>query len=147
MRPDGPGTYVLVTQLPRSERICIGRLGRFQFPAGFYTYIGSARGPGGVAARVRRHLRQVKPLRWHIDYLRARSLSVEIWSTADARRLECAWAAAMCRCPGASVPVSRFGASDCLCVAHLIHFSTHPSLTAFTSALDEPVRLHRMECQ
>jgi len=37
---------------------------------GYYIYIGSAFGPGGVRARMLRHLRADKPKHWHIDYLR-----------------------------------------------------------------------------
>lgn len=145
MLPDRPGTYVFVARLPRSEPICVGRLGQFEFPSGWYAYVGSARGPGGLAARAGRHMRRPKPLRWHIDYLRARCLPEEVWYTTDARRLECTWAAALSRFPGASTPVNRFGASDCSCVAHLIHFPTRPSLNAFSGAVDEPIRLHRVE--
>ena len=34
---------------------------------GFYVYVGSACGPGGLRARILRHLRRSKKVRWHID--------------------------------------------------------------------------------
>ncbi len=34
-----------------------------------YVYIGSAQGAGGIKARISRHLRKEKRLKWHIDYL------------------------------------------------------------------------------
>ena len=42
------GTYVLLLHLPDNEQLTIGKLGTFDFPAGWYAYVGSAFGPGGV---------------------------------------------------------------------------------------------------
>jgi Uri superfamily endonuclease len=139
MAPDCPGTYVLILKLPHSADICIGRLGSFRFPAGWYAYAGSARGPGGLAARLAHHLRSSKPLHWHIDYLRAQAHPVEIWYTAGEQKRECIWARALSGLSSASVPVSRFGASDCHCLAHLVCSPAPPDLAAFTQALQEPV--------
>ncbi|MBN1810373.1 MAG: GIY-YIG nuclease family protein [Anaerolineae bacterium] len=119
--------------------ICVGRLGWFHFPAGWYVYVGSARGPGGLAARLARHLRPLKPLHWHVDYLRAHASPVEIWYATGAQKRECAWARALLGLPGASVPVPRFGASDCRCSTHLIHFALLPDLAAFAGALGASV--------
>jgi len=138
MLPDRPGTYVLILHLPHPTTITVGRLGCFQFPAGWYAYAGSARGPGGLAARIARHLRVSKPLRWHVDYLRAHAQPVEVWYTQGHRRQECGWAAALFALPGASIPVPRFGASDCHCPAHLTYFATLPDLAAFARAVGGP---------
>jgi Uri superfamily endonuclease len=139
MVPDRPGTYVLILHLPRSvEDICIGRLGWFRFPSGWYAYVGSARGPGGLATRLARHLRPLKPLHWHIDYLRARAEPVEVWYATGTQKRECAWARALSGLSGAHVLIPRFGASDCRCPAHLIHFVALPSMAAFAGALEEP---------
>ena len=62
------GTYVLMLELTSEKQLQIGKLGRFRFSGGYYLYIGSAR--GGLEARIRRHFRRQKPLRWHIDCLR-----------------------------------------------------------------------------
>jgi len=139
MLPDQPGTYALILRLPHPATLDVGRLGRFQFPAGWYAYAGSARGPGGLAARISRHLRSPKPLRWHVDYLRAYAWPVAVWYTVGAGKRECAWAKALARLPGASAPIPRFGASDCRCPTHLIHFATPPDLRAFTRAVGGPV--------
>ena len=64
-----PGVYILVLRLHGFFRGTVGRLGLAEFEPGFYMYVGSALGPGGLAARVSRHLRRGKRLRWHIDYL------------------------------------------------------------------------------
>jgi Uri superfamily endonuclease len=117
--PRRPGAYVVRLVLARSARLKIGALGQFVFPAGTYLYIGSARGPGGLAARVGRHLRPARVRRWHVDYLR-RAASVEVgWWREGKRRRECAWAQAIGRLPGATAPAPRFGASDCRCESHL----------------------------
>jgi Uri superfamily endonuclease len=157
---------VLILRLPHATTIDVGRLGRFSFPVGWYAYVGSARGPGGLMARISRHLRSPKPLHWHIDYLRPYALPVHVWYAMDARtdaadrrrsgtdalptsamsamstgtrKRECTWARALSTLPGASVPIPRFGASDCRCPAHLVHFTTSPDLMTFARAVGEAV--------
>lgn len=130
---------MLILRLQRPATATVGRLGRFRFPAGWYAYVGSARGPGGLAARITRHLREPKPRRWHVDYLRAYARPVEIWYAVGTRKRECAWTKALSGLPGASIPVPRFGASDCRCPAHLIHFASRPPFDGFARAVGEPV--------
>jgi Uri superfamily endonuclease len=129
------GTYVLVIELVRDTDLRVGRLGVVAFPRGYYCYVGSALGPGGWRARLARHLRQQKKLHWHIDYLLRQALVVESWSAPSAARLECIWARALLRLPGATVPVRGFGSSDCHCPAHLVRFASAPSLEAFARHL------------
>jgi Uri superfamily endonuclease len=119
---NAPGTYALFLRLARPARIRIGRLGTFLFPAGRYTYVGSALGPGGLRARLDRHFRHQKKLHWHIDYLLecARIASVRV--DASGERLECAWARHYLARPDARDVVPGFGASDCRCATHLIYF-------------------------
>jgi Uri superfamily endonuclease len=118
--PAAPGTYLLLLDLPMPTRLAVGRLGTFDFPAGRYAYTGSARGPGGLRARVGRHLRAEKRLHWHVDYLSARASIVEVWYAESTARLECLWAARLSALPGASQPIDSFGSSDCGCRSHLI---------------------------
>ena len=66
-----PGTYVLVQRFSKRLEISVGKLGVLEAQPGFYVYVGSALGPGGLAARVGRHCRREKILRWHVDYLRS----------------------------------------------------------------------------
>jgi Uri superfamily endonuclease len=115
------GTYLLVARLKRAARIQVGKLGQFDFAAGWYAYAGSALGPGGLEARLARHARRDKRNHWHIDYLLQHAVLEEIWQAAWPQRLECAWAAAIAGLPGAQLPVRGFGASDCRCAAHLIY--------------------------
>ena len=120
-------SYQLHIALKHSQKIGIGRLGEFLFPAGAYIYTGSAR--RNLLARVRRHLSsqnissqdamlQSKPaqkkLRWHIDYFLevARVTAVELYAEPE------------CVCHQqvkGEILVPGFGASDCRaqCGSHL----------------------------
>jgi Uri superfamily endonuclease len=113
----------------------IGRLGSFSFPDGYYTYAGSARGPGGLKARLNRHLGDRKQLRWHIDYLLREARVQQIWKAFSHEKLECLWTRALLRMLHASIPVPRFGSSDCDCETHLVHFTSLPSPQTFANQL------------
>ena len=133
-----PGTYVLWLRLPQPRTLRIGRLGNAVFAPGYYAYVGSAFGPGGVRSRLGRHLLGGDALRWHIDYLRQACHVHSAWVSHDARRLEHAWADALLALPGARPPLAGFGASDCHCDAHLAGFARRPSLAAFRQRLETP---------
>ncbi len=122
--PSTPGTYVLLLYLRQSTQLKVGRLGVIPFKRGWYAYVGSAFGPGGLAARLGRHLRQEKRCRWHIDYLRAISEPKEIWYSTQPEPLEHHWAVHLLN--GPCTPINGFGCTDCHCVSHLIHFSRRP---------------------
>lgn len=146
--PTGPGTYALLLAVPERSRLDVGRLGRLDFDAPFYLYTGSARGPGGLAARLGHHLRPAARPHWHIDLLRRAAAVQEVWFTCDPRRLECHWASAAGSLRDAA-PVPGFGASDCRCRSHLFALPRLPRRAAFRRRLDrlEPpcrrIRLHR----
>ena len=120
--PAQSGTYALLLYLPRKTRLQIGKLGAFDFPRGYYVYVGSARAAGGLRARVLRHWRDAKKLHWHIDYLRAAAQPVRVWYSTDARADECVWANSLLRASNARIIAPRFGASDCTCATHLYFF-------------------------
>jgi Uri superfamily endonuclease len=127
--PAGKGSYALLLRLNESDRIRIGGLGEWRFAAGYYLYLGSALGPGGLAARLRRHLLPEKRPFWHIDYLRGRATVAGVWYVEKPVRYEHTWAAAAGLLPGATIPVPRFGSSDCRCPAHLVYFQERPSIS------------------
>ena len=133
--PSLPGTYALVLSAAACQKVAVGRLGTLTAEPGFYLYVGSALGPGGLAARVGRHCRREKTLRWHVDYLRTVTRIVEVWYATGKSHRECRWAAALGRMPRASVPLVGFGASDCRCPSHLLFFSTRPSFSSFRQNL------------
>jgi Uri superfamily endonuclease len=107
-------SYQLVIEVPRPLRRTIGRLGVFTFLAGRYVYTGSAR--RNLEARIARHLRADKALRWHIDYLLI-APGVRVLEVRRSAREECS----LNRTVRGRVPVPGFGASDCRagCGAHL----------------------------
>lgn len=120
--PAAGGLYILHFRFSSQSRIQIGRSGTFDFKHGDYAYAGSAFGPGGLAARLRRHLRTATQKRrhWHIDHLlEYASIQGVAWSTKERSR-ECNWAATL-GSYGKRQPYG-FGASDCRCAGHLIEF-------------------------
>ena len=126
-----PGTYALILRAQTEPTIPVGRLGVMTVRPGWYVYVGSAFGPGGVKGRVGHHTRpQTKP-HWHIDYLRQVAPLVEVWYTHDPNRHEHTWASLFPQLPDATIPLPRFGASDCTCLSHLFHFPTAPSFALF----------------
>lgn len=135
--PADPGTYLLQLHLSRPRVLTIGRMGRVRFPAGDYAYVGSAFGPGGLRARLGRHLRSVGRPRWHIDALRAVANLRGYCFVATDRSLECDWSQALAALPGARITAPGFGSSDCRsgCRAHLIAFSPDTALHDLRSAL------------
>lgn len=119
--PSVSGTYVLFIAVSKDITLEIGSLGGIKFVKGFYIYIGSALGSGGLVKRVERHLRNEKKLFWHIDYL-LNSSSIEIaavaW-TANQQKLECLISQEIDRLLDLVTPIHRFGSSDCKCTGHL----------------------------
>ncbi len=115
------GSYALFLFLESSVSLAVGQLGQFYFPAGEYVYFGSALGPGGLKARLSRHLRGKGSVHWHLDYLRSLAIVVGYCYKIISKRLECDWSQMVTSLPGVTVPAPGFGASDCRagCPAHL----------------------------
>jgi Uri superfamily endonuclease len=114
------GTYALLLRADAEQTIAVGALGTLTVQPGAYVYVGSAFGPGGVEARVRRHARGDGALHWHVDYLRAVTTLARVWWTHDETRRECDWATALRERSDTAVPLDGFGASDCGCPSHLV---------------------------
>jgi len=121
----------------KTGRTKIGRLGNIQLRPGFYIYVGSAQGPGGIKARVTRHRRRNKKLHWHIDYLRRHTALIETWALAGTANHEHNWAAAL----AAHYPIAmpRFGASDCRCGSHLFYSPDRPGPHTIDGGLEVTV--------
>ncbi|MEO0081422.1 MAG: GIY-YIG nuclease family protein [candidate division WOR-3 bacterium] len=140
--------YVLILWNQKARNMRVGALGRLDFPAGFYLYVGS----GGLNAvrRVQRHLARKKRVRWHIDYLttgRNRMRPVDAYFFPGMR--ECCLvrtlAAARCECGRKPMRIYEpaagdlhrqhfpgFGSSDCRCRSHLFYAA---NLTSLAKAL------------
>jgi Uri superfamily endonuclease len=110
--------------------------------AGYYLYVGSAFGPGGLAARLTHHQSTRSPRKrphWHIDYLRPYTHLCEIWTLAGAPRMETTWCLALMNIPGLVAPVPGFGASDSTLPAHLFYMPVYPSCRLLTHTLLTPI--------
>ena len=134
--PPVASLYVVAAHVPRHETLAVGALGTVHLERGWYAYVGSAR--RGRGARVARHRRTDKPLRWHADYLFARHAASLAWTfdlapAALGQPAECLLAGALLGCESrARQGPPRFGASDCVCAGHLLWF---PSRTALLGAV------------
>ena len=112
--------YIAVFYLPIDRPISVGKLGRFAFRKGFYFYVGSAQ--RNLSARLERHGKKTKPLRWHIDYLSTKTEMLGAITMAGLRRRECELAKKLAGIYEIAIP--RFGASDCRCGGHLFYSLT-----------------------
>jgi Uri superfamily endonuclease len=137
--PEAKGTYILVAQVSQVKSLVIGSLGKFEIVPGFYTYVGSAFGSGGLRARLGHHLESAAEPHWHIDYLLRVASPVEIWVTTSERKLERSCAELMEAAPGFRVPVPRFGSSDYhrSRLSHLFYSKRRPSFTWFETQVRE----------
>ncbi len=129
------GTYALLFSSLERKNVCVGKLGVMKLRQGFYVYVGSAFGPGGLAARVGRHQKISKPARWHIDYLRPHLCWQEAWVINDEEKWEHRWAEVLREWRSSEVPLAGFGSSDCQCQAHLFYFSRRPTISTFRKRL------------
>lgn len=125
--PAETGTYVLLFQAMVPAGVKVGKLGTVKLEPGFYVYVGSAFGPGGLKARVGRHLKKRKKLKWHIDYLRKHLEVIDICFSVKKQKLECRWAAKFAAMGGESL-LKGLGASDCQCPTHFWFFRELPDL-------------------
>lgn len=130
-----PGTYALVLFARTNGLVWIGRLGRLRLQSGFYVYVGSAHGSGGVRGRLTHHFEPSIRPHWHIDYLRRHTSLEEVWYCYDRVSREHQWAQCLGTRAGASIPLAGFGASDCQCESHLYFFRSRPSRNAFVRSL------------
>ena len=142
--PARGGTYLLHLRLTDPCRLDIGKLGQYRLLPGDYIYVGSALGPGGLQARLRRHIDGGTKRFWHIDHLRPYARVAGYVFVAHQHdkelspRFECKWSQALAQLPGARAIVPGFGASDCQsgCKAHLLFFSETISLSILVKKLN-----------
>ncbi len=141
--PSAHGAYVLQLWVSHSQSVTIGRLGQYQLPAGYYFYVGSARGSGGLRSRVGRHLRGGGPRHWHVDYVRAVAEVQDVFYTVTDKLLECVWSQTLQQLPRSFIPVPHFGSSDCSagCAAHLTAFPHRRDSTRLAHLLEQAARV------
>ena len=115
--PATPGAYVLWLRLAAPLPVTAGKAAATLAP-GDYLYCGSAKGRGGLRARLARHMRKEKRLRWHVDQLTlvAGCVGAFVVEGGDECALNDQLSAFL-------APLAGFGSSDCpRCVSHLRYF-------------------------
>ncbi len=137
------GAYVLVMHAAWHQQIEVGRLGAMQVVPGYYLYVGSAFGPGGVRARVLHHMRVSERPRWHIDYLRQVCPLVMVWCSYEEVRREHEWVELLESITTVTIPMVGFGASDHPGKSHLFYSKAQPSFTAFSRRAGKQKGEHR----
>ncbi|MGE3691725.1 MAG: DUF123 domain-containing protein [Novosphingobium sp.] len=87
--------------------------------SGWFVYAGSAHGGGGIRARLRRHFRLGKPIRWHIDELT--NAADYMAAIAIPGGSECRIVDSLLQSAQFETALAGFGSSDCRhCAAHLL---------------------------
>ncbi len=121
--PDAPGAYALALHLANPVDLDLKSVAAERVRAGWHIYVGSARGPGGLRARLRRHFRKDKKVHWHIDRLTVTALEMCAAVTGDS--IECELVARLLAAGGLTCETPGFGSSDCLtCPGHLLTLRT-----------------------
>ena len=132
-----PGTYLLIFACEQTSSITVGRLGPLKLASGYYFYVGSAFGPGGVRARVRHHHGVSTKPHWHLDYIRPSLILKEVWYSTDPVRYEHGWASLLGETLHMRVPVVGLGASDCRCYSHFYYTHAMPGRSSILSELNK----------
>jgi histidyl-tRNA synthetase len=118
--PSLPGAYVLEFRLRRHVVVRAGALGELTIGPGRVRYYGSARGPGGLRARIARHLDpKSRRDRWHVDGL-SRVVGIER-VLVELEGNECELVRRDLATGRWQVAAEGFGSSDCRsCPSHLL---------------------------
>jgi len=133
--------YLLFLKVSRDIKIRVGSLGLINFPAGVYVYVGSAQ--NAVEARIRRHLKKRKTLRWHIDYLTSSNNVEPLYAVILplSKNYECRIAKLLQE--NDLISINNFGSSDCRCRSHLYNIRSPRRLIAKirrTLNLNKPIK-------
>lgn len=137
--PRRPGAYVLAIELYRPIALALSNRPPASLARGCYLYCGSAKGPGGLRARIGRHMRRGKPIRWHVDNLTEAGRVLGVWTIVGGH--ECQLAGSLAHLP---IPIEGFGSSDCRnCGSHLLRWPGNSSTLlrrGIDSILTKPAR-------
>jgi histidyl-tRNA synthetase len=115
---------VMAIELADTVVVMLSGRSSIALPAGRYLYCGSAKGPGGLKARLSRHMRRGKSVRWHVDQLTEWGLVIGSWIFPRGDECE-----VVQMCSYLPMPIAGFGSSDCAtCRSHLLQWSNRTAL-------------------
>lgn len=118
------GAYLLQIRMDAPLAISVrGGKVKGALAPGRYVYAGNAYGPGGIEARVRRHLDRTKKPHWHVDHVtvHAAEVSADCFPGGN----ECELIGELLGSGDFSVPIPQFGSSDCrTCPSHFLKVSS-----------------------
>jgi Uri superfamily endonuclease len=130
-REKGKGSYILIIHLPEANNIIVGRLGEIHFASGWYAYVGSAM--RGFETRLPHHLRKMKKLHWHIDYLLEFGSIQKIITFESQTSMECGIAREIAN---KFIGIRDFGCGDCHCRSHLYFSKSLHRLESYISRIN-----------
>ena len=120
-------SYQLFIKVTKEINLKVGKLGRFNFPVGYYVYTGSAK--KNIDKRIERHLNKKKKLHWHIDYL-LNDDAVKIIYTKKSQMTECS----LNKKTNGTIIIEGFGSSDCnLCCRSHLKYEGNLALAEFSA--------------
>lgn len=115
---DEIGAYALVIKLAEPVKFSRKALGAAELQ-GDLIYAGSANGPGGIKARLARHFKSEKVIRWHVDELTTRAAGLSALVLPGGK--ECDIVKRLLESGQFQSAMPGFGSSDCSsCAAHLL---------------------------
>lgn len=113
------GAYILALKLADVTPVAIPGHGIMSFKSAWYFYAGSARGSGGLRARLKRHFRRRKKIHWHIDRLTVNASLMAGFAVTDGR--ECDLVDHLLASQRFTIAAKGFGNTDCtVCDSHLL---------------------------
>ncbi len=124
--PNFKGAYVLALCLDKAIHIEFPGVTCDQLMPGWYVYVGSARGSGGIRARIKRHFQHGKTAHWHIDLLTMHAVEMAALAVTDGH--ECELVDKLLESLRFKVAAAGFGSTDCSrCESHLLTIPTPAS--------------------
>ena len=130
--PTLPGAHVLMIELTESVEVTLPGKPKTTLKAGCYLYCGSAKGPGGIRARLSWHMRPGKLIHWHVDRLTNAGRVTGAWVFPG--RDECERVRALSRL---CAPIRGFGNTDCpKCWSHLLSWPRGARRTTIAQNLE-----------
>ncbi len=132
--PGVSGAYTFVLYLQSPLPLSIKKFSGAVLDSGLYLYSGSAYGPGGIKARLSRHLRRKKKVHWHIDHVTSKSNILAAAALPEGR--ECHTIGKVLKDRQAGIPIPGFGSSDCgTCSSHFLSLPANTDIGGLLASL------------